>query len=329
MFKRLFLLSLLAVIGCEPSVVQLRKIEPTGTAFQTYLAREYLDYSEAEAQQYDWADSSHFAQKGLSLAKGVYVPPEKVQYWHIDKKDVPILMQAREYLLEVLTEANQESQPKLSAKAQFYYDCWMEQAEERWQDSHIDFCREKFYATLDELFALTPLEEDYMSAEPVDPEDVKQGAISQSDVVPAYAGTVRMDEMDGEGALPEGYAPSPAKPVTTAAHSIEKRLLYFAFNSSKASSRTIGVLQSIAKDLKNKSNYQISINGYTDRIGSEEANLKLSKARAMTVKSTLVEAGLDPAKITIYAFGEMQGILETKDGTAEEENRAVEVVIER
>ena len=48
----------------------------------------------------------------------------------------------------------------------------------------------------------------------------------------------------------------------------------------------------------------IQVNGYTDRIGKEASNLKLSQRRAETVANYLVSKGQNPANVTAVGYGE-------------------------
>lgn len=66
------------------------------------------------------------------------------------------------------------------------------------------------------------------------------------------------------------------------------------------------------------------VEGHTDTVGSDEANLKLSKRRAETVTQALVERGVAAVRLTPAGFGELRPIpgIAGTDGR----NRRVEVV---
>lgn len=133
------------------SLEELRRADPTGSAFQQALAMEYRAFSESEAKQYDWVDMDHFAEKGLLAIYGGDAQPEPVANWNI-----PVSMQsdfetARARLLAALTEENKTSRPQLAARAQYFYDCWIEQQEENWQVADIAACRDGFFAAIEEL----------------------------------------------------------------------------------------------------------------------------------------------------------------------------------
>lgn len=141
--------SLFLVTACTTaSLEELRRTTPTGDAYQAALAKEYLAFSESEAKQYDWGVSKHFADKGLKAAYGQSVPPELVGAWDIEPQYRAQLDAARTDLMAVLTEENMLAKPVLAARAQFFFDCWLEQQEEAWQEDDITSCREGFYRSV-------------------------------------------------------------------------------------------------------------------------------------------------------------------------------------
>ena len=80
-------------------------------------------------------------------------------------------------------------------------------------------------------------------------------------------------------------------------------------------SRVAGVL--------NKYNQtQIEVAGHTDSTGSEQYNQQLSERRAEAVKNTLVQQGVNPARIRTVGYGESRPV--SSDNAA---NRRVEITI--
>jgi outer membrane protein OmpA-like peptidoglycan-associated protein len=72
---------------------------------------------------------------------------------------------------------------------------------------------------------------------------------------------------------------------------------------------------------------EVVITGHTDRVGSVEANDRLSLVRAETVREILVAAGLARAGITVVGRGEREPVVPTADEVAEARNRRVEIKI--
>jgi outer membrane protein OmpA-like peptidoglycan-associated protein len=76
-----------------------------------------------------------------------------------------------------------------------------------------------------------------------------------------------------------------------------------------------------------KSNSKVSIIGYTDRIGSDEHNLKLSRERAAAVKAFLSKQAKD-AQYTATGVGEQMPIFAQEQPIGRHLSRTVQVVIE-
>ena len=68
---------------------------------------------------------------------------------------------------------------------------------------------------------------------------------------------------------------------------------------------------------------RIELTGNTDRVGTRQANLRLSARRARAVRDYLVSLGIPPESISILATGEDHLAVETADGIPEAQNRIV------
>ena len=105
---------------------------------------------------------------------------------------------------------------------------------------------------------------------------------------------------------------------------LDERSLNFDFDKSNVKPEYYDLLNNI-KEFVEQNNYEITIVGHTDSIGSNAYNFKLSRRRAESVKAKLLEFGLSEDRIVgIEAMGEEQPIAtnETKEGRAQ--NRRVE-----
>lgn len=80
-------------------------------------------------------------------------------------------------------------------------------------------------------------------------------------------------------------------------------------------------------DIMKRSDITIELGGYTDNIGSDEANMVLSQDRVNSVKSFLVGKGLSEGRIAAVGYGEQFPVAsnDTEEGRAK--NRRVEVKI--
>ena len=105
---------------------------------------------------------------------------------------------------------------------------------------------------------------------------------------------------------------------------LDERSLNFDFDKSNVKPQYYDLLKNI-KEFVEQNNYEITIVGHTDSIGSNAYNFKLSRRRAESVKAKLLEFGLTEDRIVgIEAMEEEQPIAtnETKEGRAQ--NRRVE-----
>jgi outer membrane protein OmpA-like peptidoglycan-associated protein len=84
----------------------------------------------------------------------------------------------------------------------------------------------------------------------------------------------------------------------------------------------------VAKALQDQGEIKpIIVEGYTDSVGSESTNMKLSQDRANAVRSFLISKGLPSEKLTAVGKGKSSPVAsnETADGRAN--NRRVEIVV--
>ena len=79
------------------------------------------------------------------------------------------------------------------------------------------------------------------------------------------------------------------------------------------------------KEFVEQNNYEITIVGHTDSIGSNQYNFGLSRRRAEAVKAKLLEFGLAEDRIVgIEAMGEEQPIATNETAEGRAQNRRVE-----
>lgn len=85
------------------------------------------------------------------------------------------------------------------------------------------------------------------------------------------------------------------------------------------------ILDQLLRSLANFPAPQITVIGHTDRVGSMADNDRLSLERAETVRNLLIDAGIQPAVISIAGRGERELAVQTPDEVAQPENRRVEI----
>jgi OOP family OmpA-OmpF porin len=84
-------------------------------------------------------------------------------------------------------------------------------------------------------------------------------------------------------------------------------------------------IEKLAKFLKDNPYYNMTIVGHTDSQGSDVYNLKLSKKRANSLKSALIDMGIDSKRITASGVGETSPIASNKTEEGRKENRRLEL----
>lgn len=133
-------------------------------------------------------------------------------------------------------------------------------------------------------------------------------------------------------AAPPAVAAAPAATVaaeTAPAPAPAKRLVLrgvtFDFDRATLRPDARPVLDEAIATLKQDADVAVSVDGYTDSIGSEAYNLKLSERRAATVADYLAKGGIAPTRLTVRGHGEADPVAsnDTADGRAQ--NRRVEL----
>lgn len=101
--------------------------------------------------------------------------------------------------------------------------------------------------------------------------------------------------------------------------------ILFDFDSYKLTNTAVTSLNNYIDMLKKHENITVELRGYTDNIGADSYNMKLSENRANAVMDYLVKNGIAKERLTISYFGETKPVApnETKEGR--KLNRRVEL----
>jgi outer membrane protein OmpA-like peptidoglycan-associated protein len=86
-------------------------------------------------------------------------------------------------------------------------------------------------------------------------------------------------------------------------------------------------LNKLVELMKDNPSVTIRINGYTDNVGNEADNLKLSDNRAKAVVNYLVNKGIDAKRLTSKGFGEMQPLADNSTEEGRTLNRRTEFIV--
>jgi OmpA-OmpF porin, OOP family len=102
-------------------------------------------------------------------------------------------------------------------------------------------------------------------------------------------------------------------------------VVYFDFNKSNLRADAQGVLNSVIAEAK-KSGGSVSVTGYTDLVGSDAYNLRLSEKRADAVRTALINGGVAADKITVAGKGKADPVVNNPG--PEQRNRRVEIIVQ-
>jgi OOP family OmpA-OmpF porin len=147
--QRVLLGSMILLGGCAGfGLEEAKKTTPSGSEFNSALFEGYLELSETEYREGDYADSDVFAGRAIQAAANASFGPEEVGQRRIPDAKVSELVSARDRLVKALDVGAVREKPRVAARAQVMFDCWMQEQEENSQPNDIEQCRSKFLTAL-------------------------------------------------------------------------------------------------------------------------------------------------------------------------------------
>jgi OmpA-OmpF porin, OOP family len=103
--------------------------------------------------------------------------------------------------------------------------------------------------------------------------------------------------------------------------------IYFDSGQAVVKPESEPALEQIAKLLKGDPNLKVNVVGHTDNVGTIEANMKLSQARATAVAAALTSKyGIAAIKLKPYGVGPLSPVASNKTDDGKAKNRRVELV---
>jgi outer membrane protein OmpA-like peptidoglycan-associated protein/ribosomal protein L24E len=103
--------------------------------------------------------------------------------------------------------------------------------------------------------------------------------------------------------------------------------IQFSTNSYELTLQTINIVQELAVFLSENPGIRIAIHGHTDNVGDPKDNLLLSENRAKKVYGVLVDAGIDPSRLSSKGFGATKPVASNNTESGRALNRRTEFVI--
>ena len=102
--------------------------------------------------------------------------------------------------------------------------------------------------------------------------------------------------------------------------------LEFDFGKATIREHSYPSLDKVAQLLIDK-NFSLKLAGHTDNVGSDDANMRLSKDRAESIKAYLVSKGANASRIEATGYGKNQPIASNKTAKGRQMNRRVEFTL--
>jgi outer membrane protein OmpA-like peptidoglycan-associated protein len=101
----------------------------------------------------------------------------------------------------------------------------------------------------------------------------------------------------------------------------------FAFNQYALKPDAREALAKVSGILLSYPGLKVQVEGYTDNVGSEQYNQKLSEQRADAVRDYLVSQGVPAANVTSTGYGENDPVADNSTAAGRSKNRRVQLVV--
>ena len=131
--------------------------------------------------------------------------------------------------------------------------------------------------------------------------------------------------------IPRAPAPEVAKPMGTSGvatapfRGFDPYRLEFQSGSSRITLASENELRDIAGVLSANPRAYAEVNGYTDSVGDDAANVKVSQARATAITNLLVRFGVDRSRVSAKGYGEAHPVADNATADGRQRNRRVEI----
>lgn len=104
--------------------------------------------------------------------------------------------------------------------------------------------------------------------------------------------------------------------------------LYINFDTGKSVLKQDGLatVKEIATMMKSTPALKLAVEGHTDNVGDAASNKKLSEARAKSVMTAIVAAGIDATRLSAAGFGQEKPVADNRSEDGRAKNRRVELV---
>jgi outer membrane protein OmpA-like peptidoglycan-associated protein len=104
-------------------------------------------------------------------------------------------------------------------------------------------------------------------------------------------------------------------------------MLYFRFESEELTEDSRALVPEILQAVKTRPFPDVAVVGHTDTTGTRTGNFELGLRRARSIRTRLVDAGVDASVIEVSSHGEADLLIKTADEVLEPRNRRVEITV--
>ena len=101
--------------------------------------------------------------------------------------------------------------------------------------------------------------------------------------------------------------------------------IYFDFDKSNLTSRSIQTLRGVISSMKDNSSLILVLEGHADERGTREYNLALGQRRAESVADYLESRGIRRSRLVVNSYGEERPAVDSSNENAWAKNRRVEI----
>lgn len=140
--------------------------------------------------------------------------------------------------------------------------------------------------------------------------------------------TARVTVTDAQGNTAQGnatYSAKPAEFIPPPDKPLILRGVNFESNKAVLLESSKAILDRVAASLLEHPDVKVEVAGHCDAQGNDEYNLKLSTARASSVREYLIQLGVDAGRLVAVGYGETQPIADNGTAEGRAENRRVEL----
>ena len=236
--------------------------------FVQELGKQYKELSFSDGSRFTWDKVQYFKQKSERVLKGADVQPEDPVTWNVPPEYLPEITNAYDTLrIALVVDEKKVTNPIPAARAQAYYDCWVERAHKKWVDNgRMGQCRAAFYEAICQMYkrGSCPVADDIhrvffdLGSARIDAEGHKAVAAA----VKAFKSAKKGDVVVAGHADKVGNAEANLKLSKDRAEAVKAKLVAGGIPASKISVKYFGESQPLVptgKDVPNRQNRRVLI----------------------------------------------------------------------